>query len=219
MAIIAVSKLLGQMRPVCFYGKYKAGRPVMASLICEGQLLVGAISHCLRKEFCPMKIKLTIISLLGLVLLSLAGNQGGSAKTLAQARMQKPPIPAISLGNYLSAMPPTGNLLPADKYGAIAYTSVPKRRVGWAVNRPTRMDAEAVAMYQCGRDCVVRVWFKNTCGVLVAGNVRPDGKRGMYTAWSQYKIEAEETALRKCSGSGESNCEIIASVCNAGAGN
>lgn len=75
-----------------------------------------------------------------------------------------------------------------DMFGAIATTE--DSRWGGAYNYPSRAQAEAAALQECGAsDCVVRVWFKNACGA-VAENSSLIG-----VGWGETRAEAEAQAI------------------------
>lgn len=96
-----------------------------------------------------------------------------------------------------------GAAFAADMYGAIA-TNDATGAWGYAYNYPTRAQAEAAALQECGeRGCAVEVWFANACGA-----VAKDG-RTVGWGWSESRAEAEAKALSAC-GSGACKIEVWA---------
>ena len=90
-----------------------------------------------------------------------------------------------------------------DMFGAIA-TSDETGAWGYAYNYPTRAQAEAEALKECGEaGCQVEVWFKNACGA-----VAKDG-RNVGWGWAKSRTEAEAKAISAC-GSGACRIEVWA---------
>ncbi len=96
-----------------------------------------------------------------------------------------------------------------DRFGAIAY-SVRTERYGYASDARSRGDAEARALRECrAGDCVIKVWFRNSCGALATGD------EGRITGWAYNNSldEAKERALRECRAHGGHRCGIRAWAC------
>ncbi|MBM0741752.1 DUF4189 domain-containing protein [Phormidium sp. CLA17] len=90
-----------------------------------------------------------------------------------------------------------------DMYGAISTDEDGKW--GYTYNYPTRAQAEASSLKECGETgCVVRVWFKNACGA-VAENDKVIG-----WGWSKNEAEAKAQAISSCGGG---DCEITTWAC------
>mgnify|MGYP003864991027 CR=1 FL=1 len=90
-----------------------------------------------------------------------------------------------------------------DMYGAISTDE--DGQWGYTYNYPTRAQAEASSLKECGKaDCVVRVWFKNACGA-VAENDEVIG-----WGWSKSAAEAKAQAISSCGGG---DCEITTWAC------
>lgn len=98
-------------------------------------------------------------------------------------------------------------------YGAIAY-SPSTGFTGWSNKQDSREEAESVAFEECSAsatDCVVEVWFDDTCAALSAG------EKGRPTwALGGTAREAQVNALEKCRGEGGRTCEVKESVCSRG---
>ena len=94
-------------------------------------------------------------------------------------------------------------------FGAIAFSpSTGKVGAGW--NFPSKDDASAEAVTQCGvGDCDTVVSFPN-CGVVAVG----DGF-GMGFSADKSVAKAEATALDNCSAY-TTTCNIVQSFCNEG---
>ena len=96
-----------------------------------------------------------------------------------------------------------------DYYGAIAY-SPSTGAYGYSYDHPSRADAEARALAECGNrasDCQLPLWFRNACGALASG-----GNGGWGTGWGTSRGLAEGYALSTCR-QHTSGCSVIAWVC------
>ena len=94
-----------------------------------------------------------------------------------------------------------------DNYGAIAAS--PDGSYGYSYDSASQAEAEQAALNRCGAwDCVVKVWFRNTCGAYARG------RGGEGWAWGDTREEAEDRALRGCSARGR-DCEVVCWVCNS----
>jgi hypothetical protein len=94
----------------------------------------------------------------------------------------------------------------SDCFGAIA-TSRSTHHWGYVYNEPSRAEAEAGALAQCGGgDCEVRVWFVNSCGAVAAGTDE--------VAWghAETREAAEAEAMAGCRAAG---CHIETWACTA----
>jgi hypothetical protein len=80
----------------------------------------------------------------------------------------------------------------AANYGAIAF-STDTGGVGYSYDYSTQAEAENRALYECGPDCMVVLWFRNACGALAIG----DGN-GWGTGWAGSRAAAERSALSTC---------------------
>jgi serine/threonine-protein kinase len=90
-----------------------------------------------------------------------------------------------------------------DMYGAIA-TNDATGAWGYSYNYPTRAQAEANALQECGEQgCKVDVWFVNACGA-----VAKDG-RMVGWGWAETRSEAEAQAVSAC-GSGACKVQVWA---------
>ncbi|EKQ69786.1 hypothetical protein OsccyDRAFT_2431 [Leptolyngbyaceae cyanobacterium JSC-12] len=113
-------------------------------------------------------------------------------------------VAVVSLGaiagiQVLSASAAQGE----DMYGAIA-TDDETGSWGYAYNYPTRAQAEAEALKECGEQgCQVEVWFANACGAVA--------KDGNTVGWgrAESRAEAEAKALSAC-GTGACKVEVWA---------
>ncbi|OQX19832.1 MAG: hypothetical protein BWK76_03250 [Desulfobulbaceae bacterium A2] len=107
---------------------------------------------------------------------------------------------------------PGNSSTPAAFFGAIAYGRQSEAfgsSHGWG----TREKAESVAMETCakyGKDCQVRVWFKNQCGAVVA---RPDNP-SVYWGLGGSEGEARKNAMSQCVKDNGQNCTVITSHCS-----
>ncbi|MBE9010672.1 DUF4189 domain-containing protein [Pseudanabaenaceae cyanobacterium LEGE 13415] len=91
-----------------------------------------------------------------------------------------------------------------DQYGAIATSEAGSW--GYAYNYPTRAQAEAQALNQCGtNDCFVRVWFKNACGAVAQNNNNTIG-----WGWATSRQQAEAQAIRAV---GTGDTRIVSWAC------
>jgi len=91
-----------------------------------------------------------------------------------------------------------------DMYGAIA-TNDATGNWGYAYDYPTRAQAEAAALQQCGEQgCQIDVWFANACGA-----VAKDG-RHVGWGWAGTRAEAEAKALSGC---GTRACHVEVWAC------
>jgi hypothetical protein len=97
-----------------------------------------------------------------------------------------------------------------DNYGAIAY-SPSTGNYGYSYDYSSRGEAERSALTRCKKDdCVIKVWFKNSCGALAkAGN----GALG-YSWAASNREEAESEALSQCRKRG-SKCRIVCWACTS----
>jgi serine/threonine-protein kinase len=90
-----------------------------------------------------------------------------------------------------------------DMYGAIATDE--DGQWGYTYNSPTRAQAEASSLKECGKDdCVVRVWFKNACGAVAENN------KVIGWGWSADAAEAKAQAISSC---GSGDCKITTWAC------
>jgi serine/threonine-protein kinase len=89
-------------------------------------------------------------------------------------------------------------------YGAIAYEPG-RRTTGYSHDFKSDREARLEALRQCGEPaCEVLVSFRNACGALARGPVKPFAATGVTRA------EAETKALRRC---GHKACEVVAWAC------
>jgi len=96
----------------------------------------------------------------------------------------------------------------ADVFGAIAY-SKSTGKWGYSYDYSSREEAESAAVGNCDRnDCVVKSWFKNSCGALAKASNKALG----YSWGAPDRERAERIALSKCRERG-SRCRIITWAC------
>ena len=89
-----------------------------------------------------------------------------------------------------------------NPWGAIAY-STKTGAYGYAVDRPSKRDAETEAFRNCGTNCDLLRTFRNGCGAVAARPKRVSSDTGASREIAQAK------ALRKCG----DNCKIAVWAC------
>ena len=96
----------------------------------------------------------------------------------------------------------------AHKFGAIAYSDS-TGDWGSSYNYDSREEAIEEALRRCGRsDCVYKVWFRNSCGVIAKAS---NGALG-WSYGSKSLLEAKFWALEECAKRGE-GCKILCWSC------
>jgi Domain of unknown function (DUF4189) len=95
----------------------------------------------------------------------------------------------------------------ADRYGAIAF-SQDTGSVGYSQDYSNQAEAENRALYECGTDCSVALWFKNACGSIAIG----DGN-GWGSGWATSRAGAERNALSTC-GKYTGGCYVKQTICS-----
>jgi serine/threonine-protein kinase len=95
----------------------------------------------------------------------------------------------------------------ANFYGAIAYSRY-SGAVGYSYNYRTRASAERQALAECGSNCGVALWFRNSCGSLASSS---DGAVGVGASY--YQRNAQNESLLGCYEGGGRSCRIVASAC------
>lgn len=104
--------------------------------------------------------------------------------------------------------PPSLPLDPANRYGAIAYSTMRGVR-GWAYDYGSQGAAESAALINCQKqagDCTIPLSFRNGCGALAIGST------GYGTGSGVDGKMADGYALKVC-GQRSRNCRVERRVC------
>jgi hypothetical protein len=83
---------------------------------------------------------------------------------------------------------------PEDRYAAIAY-SPSTNKWGWGTNYPTKEEAIARAVKECGKDDARTNWCRNA---WVALAISDKSKGGWGSAWGATEAEARKAAKKEC---------------------
>ena len=89
---------------------------------------------------------------------------------------------------------PASQAAPGDRYAAIAY-SPESNRWGWGNNYPTKAEAIARALSECGRDDAKTNWCRNAWIALAISDKSPGG---WGSAWGATPEAARKAARREC---------------------
>ena len=98
------------------------------------------------------------------------------------------------------------------QWGALAIDSNQGPAYGWAINYPTRQDAERRALAECGRGCRVVMTFNDECAAYAADL----GQGSTIHGWARgasSSSQAQSRARAACQGRGGSSCIVRAWGC------